>query len=356
MAQSRIRTTLRSRDLLSMLSPRIAWRLTRGMARAPFNPSYAGAPLAVCWFTNFSCNAACHFCCKAAEIRSGIDRFPPLNAAQAQRLLIGIRRSVDMLYLSGGEPTIHPLIGTILTEAKALNFTTIGMSTNLLNLHHHRDLLDHLDVISCSIHGPDPGIHARNLGVSLEAAEQAFANLDLLAHQARQRPLKVVVNCVINAENINHVLDMVPFTAQRGFLLEIVPANERNQPPRDLVGNPRYTTLIDTLLRLRRAGKAPHLAGSTHYYRQIRDFIPFRCFPYGVPNIMPDGRLCSPCDIAGNYAVNVLDYPDLKQAIAASLPHLGAYPCKQGHCFKAGIIERSRLFGLLSGAHTSHAH
>jgi hypothetical protein len=30
-----------------------------------------------------------------------------------------------------------------------------------------------------------------------------------------------------------------------------------------------------------------------------------------------------------------------------SLEHLGDYPCVDGHCFKAGIVERSRLFGLL---------
>jgi hypothetical protein len=89
------------------------------------------------------------------------------------------------------------------------------------------------------------------------------------------------------------------------------------------------------------------LAGSTAYYERIRDFVPFRCFPYGVPNIMPDGSLCTPCDVSGQTAVNVLDYDALKEALLASVPHLGAYPCREGKCFKAGIVERSRLFGLL---------
>jgi tetrahydromethanopterin S-methyltransferase subunit B len=63
---------------------------------------------------------------------------------------------------------------------------------------------------------------------------------------------------------------------------------------------------------------------------------------------MPDGRLCTPCDVSGQHAVNVLDHRSLKTAVKASRPHLGAYPCREGHCFKAGILERSRLFGLLS--------
>ena len=99
---------------------------------------------------------------------------------------------------------------------------------------------------------------------------------------------------------------------------------------------------------MRRQGQAPHLAGSSAYYQRIRSFRPFRCFPYGVPNIMPDGRLCTPCDVSGQYGVNVLDYPSLREAMKASAPHLGEYPCRRGHCFKAGILERSRLFGLLA--------
>jgi hypothetical protein len=158
-----------------------------------------------------------------------------------------------------------------------------------------------------------------------------------------------MVNCVINEQNLSSVPGMVAFTKRHGCMLEVAPANENGQIPRGLADNPEYVRVIDELLELRRSKQAPHLAGSTHYYERIRSFEPFRCFPYGVPNIMPDGRLCTPCDVSGQHAVNVLDYPNLKAAIKASLPSLGTYPCKRGMCFKAGIIERSHLFGLLAG-------
>jgi hypothetical protein len=70
---------------------------------------------------------------------------------------------------------------------------------------------------------------------------------------------------------------------------------------------------------------------------------------------MPDGRLCTPCDVSEQYGVSVLDHPTLKAAVKASLGSLGDYPCEAGHCFKAGIIERSRLFGLLLAGRTSDA-
>ena len=350
MADQKDPPRLRSADIISLMSPKPLWRLVRGMVRAPFDEDFAGAPLAVCWFVNFACNARCPFCCKAAEIRAGRGRFPQLDLDGARRLMGKIRRTVDILYLCGGEPLIHPHIVEILSEARRLEFGSVGMSSNLIELDRHPEVLDLLDAVSVSIHSPDAGAHAANLNVPVAKAERVFANLALLRDRPAGKP-RVIVNCVINRQNLQRVTEMVDFTREQGFLLEVVPANEHGRAPADLAGNPEYEALIDTLLEMRRDGKAPHLAGSSGYYRRIRSFAPFRCFPYGVPNITPDGRLYTPCDVSGHCAVSVLDYPSLRDAVRASLPQMGNYPCKQGHCFKAGIIERSRLFGMMaSGA------
>lgn len=338
---------LRTIDIISLMSPRPLWRLVRGIVRAPFDDDFAGSPIAVCWFTNFSCNAKCSFCCKAAEIRGGRDRFGPLGMERAGELLAKIRASVEMLYLSGGEPLIHPPLVDIIREARRLEFASIGMSSNLIALDQRPEVLDRLDAISVSIHSPDVAAHARNLGVPVRLAERVFENLDLIRRHPRRREFKVLVNCVINRSNLDSVLDMVAFTRRHGFLLELVPANERGRAPKDLAGNAEYEALIDRLIAMRTSGEAPHLAGSTAYYKRIRSFEPFRCFPYGVPNIMPDGRLCTPCDVSEQVAVSVLDHEHLRAAVGASRPFLGDYPCENGHCFKAGIVERSRLFGLL---------
>lgn len=338
---------LRSADIIGLMSPRPLWRLARGMVRAPFDQNFPGAPLAVCWFTNFSCNARCPFCCKAAEIRNALHRFPSLDLNGAKQLLERIRRTVDILYLSGGEPLLHPHLPEVLREAHRLEFASIGMSSNLITLDQRLEVLESLDALSVSIHSPDVASHATNLAVPTRTAQRVFDNLELIRQHPRRNKLKIIVNCVINRSNLATVPAMVEFTRQRGFLLEVVPANEHGRPPSELKGHPPYEALIDRLLAMRKAGKAQHLAGSTSYYHRIRTFEPFRCFPYGVPNVMPDGRLCTPCDVSGQYAVNVLDHPDLKTAIRESLPHLGKYPCRLGHCFKAGILERSRLFNIL---------
>lgn len=338
---------LRSFDILNALSARTGWRLMRGTVRALFERDFAGSPLAVCWFTNFSCNARCAFCCKAREIREGKERFPTLSIEKAFVLLEKIRPKVNLLYLSGGEPTLHPHIEDILAEANRLEFASIGISSNLILLNEKPRILDHVDVIGCSIHAPSPAEHARNLGLPTKMGERVFDNLAMLQKIAAERGIRVLLNCVINPDNIHTVENMVDFAGERGFLLEVVPANDHGRIPKKLHKNPDYIALIDRLLSMRKNGSAPHLAGSSHYYKTIRDFTPFRCFPYGVANIMPDGSLCTPCDVSEQYAVNVLNHENIKRAVKASRPYLGKYPCKQGKCFKAGIIERSRLFGLL---------
>ncbi|MFC1855290.1 radical SAM protein [Thermodesulfobacteriota bacterium] len=319
----------------------------RGVARSLFNVDYAGSPLAVCWFINLSCNAKCSFCCKASEIQSGANKFPPLNLKRAKELLVKIRKEVDMLYISGGEPTLHRDIVDILKEAKALKFSSVGMSSNLIALDKKPEILEYVDAISVSIHSPDPVIHARNLNVPVEVANKVFKNLEMLKKFSDNHDIKVLVNCVINLSNLDSVSGMLEFARERGVLLELVPANDNGRIPKDLHKNRDYIALIDNMLESRKRGEASFLAGSTHYYKTIRDFKPFRCFPYGVPNIMPDGRLCTPCDVSKQYNVNVLDCKDIGEAIRKSTNALGDYPCKSGKCFKAPIVERSRLFGLL---------
>lgn len=339
---------LRSWDILRLLTPRTLWRMTRGIARATIDRKYAGSPLAVCWFVTFSCNAKCAFCCKAAEVRAGREAHPPLPPQGAKELLGRIRRGVNILYLSGGEPLVHPHLPEILAEARRLRFAQVGMSTNAIVLDRRADLLDLLDVVGVSIHAPDASGHAAGLGVEESIARRALDNLDLLADWRSRTGRRVIINCVMHPGNLDQIEAMLDFTAARGFLLELVPANTKRGVDPALASDPAYHALIDRLLEMRSDGSAPHLAGSTAYYRRLRSLKPFRCFPYGVPNIMPDGRLCTPCDVSGQHAVNVLDHRSLKTAVKASRPHLGAYPCREGHCFKAGILERSRLFGLLS--------
>lgn len=341
---------LRSAEILRSMSPRSLLRLLSGALRAPWDQEFAGHPVAACWFTNFTCNARCPFCCKSDEINAGSARFPVLGLPEAKRLLKKIRRSVGMLYISGGEPLLHPAMPEIVQEAKALGFGLVGMSTNLIIADKRPDALVGVDVLAVSLHAATPERHARQLGVSAELGGRVFANLEALAQRrgAAENNMAIVVNCVVTPDNVKEVMPLLDYTGERGFLLEVVPVNADGAVAKGLPALREYRQLIDNLLASRRSGRAPHLGGSGRYYRTIRDLRPFRCFPYGVPNIMPDGRLCTPCDVAAQYSVNVLDHEDLDAALKASFPLPAGYPCREGRCFKAGIVERSLLYGFLT--------
>jgi MoaA/NifB/PqqE/SkfB family radical SAM enzyme len=210
---------LRSVDIVRLLSARSLWRVVRGSLRAPFDAAFAGSPLAVCWFTNFTCNARCAFCCKGDEIAAGREAFPVLPPGRFEELLVRIRRSVDLLYLSGGEPLIHPHILDILRAARRLEFRSVGLSSNLIALDRVPEVLEYVDVVSVSIHSPDVDIHAANLGVPRVVAERVFKNLELVKAARRRRRLKLLVNCVINEGNLASVPEMVAFTKRHGCML-----------------------------------------------------------------------------------------------------------------------------------------
>jgi MoaA/NifB/PqqE/SkfB family radical SAM enzyme len=336
--------TLRSSDILSVMSPRSIWRILRGAVWARLDKHYAGSPLAVCWFVNFRCNARCSFCCKHEEIATPSPHKTPLDTDAIQPILARIRKSVSLLYLSGGEPLIHPQLLDILQTARKMRFRSIGLTSNLLALQDRPEVIDYLDVMAVSIHGSTPESHGAMLGLDAAAGQRVFDNLRWLAEH-RRPGMRVLVNCVLTGERLGEIDEILEMTRELGVLVEFVPANVHGKEP-PVSHLPEYRQAIDRLLEQRRNGTLRHLAGSSSYYRRIRDAQPFRCFPYGVANILPDGGLLAPCDIAGVTLSNVLDHPSLKAAVRATRGKLGDYPCPNGYCFKAGIIERSRLFGM----------
>ncbi|MBK8265018.1 MAG: radical SAM protein [Nannocystis sp.] len=101
----------------------------------------APVPIAVNFHLYKPCNYRCRFC--FATYRD-IDGHLPL--ADAKALLRALREAgAEKLNFAGGEPTLHPQIGELVAEAKALGFVTTlitnGARLDLL-LDHHAHQID----------------------------------------------------------------------------------------------------------------------------------------------------------------------------------------------------------------------
>ncbi|MHB9037828.1 MAG: radical SAM protein [Armatimonadota bacterium] len=128
-----------------------------------------------------ACNAACQFCNfrvgQGDEQKRTYVSLDDAKAAQETMARNGIRY---MAYI-GGEPTLHPELGTIISHAKSLRMETMVCTNgSLLNEERVSDYVQAgLDSAIISVDAPSVEAHEQNRGIDGLCARIARANLAL---------------------------------------------------------------------------------------------------------------------------------------------------------------------------------
>ena len=138
-----------------------------------------------------------------------------LTRAEAARILDGLIASegqVDVLTLSGGEPTLSPEFPAILEEcSRRKEILRTSVSTNGRRLTRDRDLLRRIAdldaVVSLQIDGLEDGAHLRLRGRRLLAEKLRL--LDLLGQHGVATSLTVTVAAGVNLDAFPAVLDLL---------------------------------------------------------------------------------------------------------------------------------------------------
>jgi organic radical activating enzyme/TusA-related sulfurtransferase len=115
-------------------------------------------------YTNFDCNLACSYCCAQSSPSAAARRMdvPTATEAFAQFRAAGGRE----VFLTGGEPFMHPEIGDLVRAAEGLE-RTILTNAMILSRGRRRDTLDALDrdvVLQVSLDSATPQVHDRQRG------------------------------------------------------------------------------------------------------------------------------------------------------------------------------------------------
>jgi MoaA/NifB/PqqE/SkfB family radical SAM enzyme len=179
---------------------------------------------------NGHCNMSCSFCY--------IDRtVPDFDAAELVRSIDGLAsRNLDHLVLSGGEPTLHPELPSLIAHAKSLGFRTIEIQSNGVrsaDMGYAKTLADAgLGKVTVSLHSADPEHSDR-----ITRLPGAFGKTMRALHNYRQLGVLTQVAHVITKSNFEEL----PATVR--FLREEFPASGGNlsicfgiaQPISDLV-------------------------------------------------------------------------------------------------------------------------
>ena len=93
-------------------------------------------------YTNFDCNLACGYCCAQSSPHAAKRRLDPGTAREvfAEFRTLGGRE----LFLTGGEPFMHPELGGLVTAADGLE-RTILTNAMVFGRGRRRELLESLD-------------------------------------------------------------------------------------------------------------------------------------------------------------------------------------------------------------------
>ncbi|HSO12704.1 MAG TPA: radical SAM protein [Anaerolineales bacterium] len=340
-------------------------RLTRG--------DYTLDPHIAVYYVTMQCNLNCTYCEDFGSRRNQlVTPAPPLE--DAKRILKVIRTGVDRLWLTGGEPLMHPQILDLLAYARhELNFRGISLITNgtllrsviarsdgdeaipntegrLLQAGERRprnDILSLLDHLIISLDSADP--QALNMVSVPDAyAETVIANAREAASLQKKYHFKLILNAVITPATLPGMDKLLAFCTENHVRISFSPQSVNNLPRYELVTSPAYRAFIEKVIQLKKQG-APIL-GSFSYFKMLLDQTPYECYPTLVPRILPDGWLAYPCrpmekagGEQGGRAVNLLNVQTWDEAWRIAKGRYGEAPTSCVSCFQQCYAEPSLM-------------
>jgi len=304
-------------------------------------------PQIAVYYVTMQCNLNCAYCEDFGSRRNHLVT-PAAPLEDAKRILKVIRTGVDRLWLTGGEPLMHPQLLDLLTYARdELDFHEISLITNGTLLSQNRQLLPFLNYLIISLDSVDP--QALNMVSVPDAyAETVITNAREAASLQREHNFKLILNAVITPETLPGMDKLLAFCTENHVQISFSPQSVNNLPRYELVTSSAYRTFIEKVIELKKHG-APIL-GSLSYLKTLIDQTPYECYPTLVPRIMPDGWLTYPCrpmekagGEQGGRAVNLLSVNTWAEAWTIAKEKYGEAPTSCVSCFQQCYAEPSLM-------------
>ena len=339
------------------------FRLTRG--------DFTLSPRLAVYYVTLQCNLNCAYC-EDFGARRNHHVTPNPSLEDAKRILRVIRSGVDRLWLTGGEPLLHPQIGELLAYARnELKFREISLITNGVLLFRKPtteiteitestekkplktpvdsvfSVVKHVDRLIVSLDSVEPQT-LNQVSVPDAYANTVIENVRAAASLQKTYDFKLILNAVITPETLSDMDSLLAFCEENELRISFSPQSVNNLPRYELVTSPAYRAFIEKLITLKKRG-APIL-GSLSYFRMLLDQTPYECYPTLIPRILPDGWLTYPCrpmekagGEQGGRAVNLLDVQTWEEAWKTAIKIYGDAPTSCVSCFQQCYAEPSLM-------------
>ena len=249
----------------------------------------------------FACNNRCVFCAQGDK-RDACGTVP--YATLAERL-VEARKESSSLVLTGGEPTMHKRIVTLVAAAKKLGFDPIQIQTNGRMLRYPR-VLDALleagaNEFSPSLHGSTAEIHD-----GLTRAKGSFDDTTAAIAELTRRGLSVITNSVVTRDNSHDLPELVRLLAKLGVrnaqLAFVHPVGTAMAMFDEVV--PRLPDVVAPIARAREIARE-------HGMRLVTEGVPL-CFLRGMEELAVEESI--PATTVLDFDGQTLDYSRWREA------------------------------------------
>lgn len=288
-------------------------------------------PYSAIFYATHKCNLDCSYCTqKNPEVFS-----EELDTPTTIKLLHRIRREVDTILITGGEPTLRPDIVELVRAARReARFRSVLLVTNGVLLGQRRELLDHLTGLVVSL---DSVTYDASQPLSKPSVvKRVIDNLMMVKSVWPSR--SVTISTVVEEGNFEEMERIVDFCREHDFVFSVQTAQAGKYPNYALVRNPRYRALVEKLIEARRGQP---VNGTERLLRTLLLYQEFTCFPTLFPRIYPNGDVFYPCEPLRKIAGNLLEDGSLARIYARGKRLYGDIPECKSICYLFGNVLSS---------------
>jgi MoaA/NifB/PqqE/SkfB family radical SAM enzyme len=290
------------------------------------------------------CNLRCDYCELFGTQRNAAfkDQGEVLDLDRLERVIEVIAADCQVLYITGGEPTLRNDLVQLLAHARERGIHYLAMSSNGLLIDRFPEVLDHLDNLVISVDSLKKGRRDSILAGRPDQVQRLLDNVRWAASLQRERGFVLTLTCVVTPDLVHEAREVMELCFSIGAEFSIQHLTEERVRSPALMRDPAFPTFIDEMIAAKRAGKA--ISGSELYLRTLRDRLPFACTPTVIPHIDWLGRLSYPCrELRDHIEVDLLEAGSIRAAQAEGLRRYGPPPEACCSCPDRCYVEMSSL-------------
>lgn len=314
----------------------------KNSARALFTGSSWFDPLLPTLYVTPLCNLRCSYCEDFGAHRNAEYRDQTLSADKVKRLIDILADECDLLYVTGGEPTMRPDLPELLAHARARGLRHLAMNTNAVTLREHGEILDLVDNLIISLDDLDAGRWDSSLAGDPERVARLLDNVRWAAGEQKTRRFTLTVTCVVTPGRVAAARRVRDFVYALGAQFSAQHLSVDRVPSAALTVDPEYVAFMRELLADKRAGRG--VSGSELYLARPGAAATVGCTPTAAPHVDWMGRLAYPCrELPNHVMVDLLAAGSVRQALRDGARLWGPPPKDCRRCGERCYVEISTL-------------